>query len=211
MSERIPVKLMAQLTVVVIVVLLGLVGWFIRYPATSGYTYYDVDLPQGFELSVAEQALVSEGYSVEANYAPEYGQDPYLRTTGSRNSEGHTILIIHLEERDDNVNVFATRKILIRPFEVMQDLHAFARIQHKVTEEDIRNLLETVSLPSDGTFTFVEEVDSLDYMIPTTAFYFLLFVHFPGVVIMVVLMVVFREYKRIYQQSQEPPPPNRVG
>ena len=60
-------------------VLLGLIGWFIRYPATSGYVRYGVDLPQGFVPSDAEQALVSQGYSLDGDYAPEYGPDPHLR------------------------------------------------------------------------------------------------------------------------------------
>lgn len=79
MTEKYPVKLMVQLIASVIVVLLGLIGWFIRYPATSGYVRYDVDLPQSFVLSDAEQALVSQGYSLDGDYAPEYGPDPHRR------------------------------------------------------------------------------------------------------------------------------------
>ncbi len=48
MTEKYPVNSMVQLVAIVIVVLLGLIGWFIRYPATIGYVRYDVDLPQGF-------------------------------------------------------------------------------------------------------------------------------------------------------------------
>jgi hypothetical protein len=195
------------LIVLLVLIAVGLVGWFVvRYPASSGYVSYEADLPPGFVLSDAEQALVIQGYSVEADYAPGFGQDPYLRTTIPSHSSDVTYLTLSVDEQNDKIDIFAQRRISVPPYVVVQDLHELGREQQGVAEEDVREVLDVVGLPSTGTFTFRDDIDSLDYFIPSTVFYVLIFLHLPVVIILALLVIISKDKEQTPHKQIEPSP-----
>ncbi len=210
MTRSIPTEKIVPLAVLFVLIAVGLVGWFVvRYPATSGYVSYDTDLPLDFDLSDAEQALVSQGYSVEADYAPEFHQDPYLQAAGSSRGDAVTTMYISVEH-NNNVHIHASRVIYVLPYEVVQDLHGLGREQQGLAEEDVREVLDVLGLPSTGTFTFIDDIDSLDYFIPTTVFYVLLFLHLPAVIILAVVVIASKEKERMPHVQTELSPRLRV-
>lgn len=194
MLKNLPRKRLVLLTLLLALIAVGLVGWFgIGYPGHIGNTSYSTDLPVDFDLSDAEQALVGQGYSVEVDYTPEYHEYPYLRTEGPPHEGGVTNIYIYVNEHGNLIEVQGSRSVYVTPYEVVQDLNELGRENQRVAEEDIRDVLDVVGLPSTGLFTFNEEIDSLDFMLPSLAFYFLLFMHLPAVILLTVATVIWKD------------------
>jgi hypothetical protein len=206
MLKNLPRKRLVLLTLLMTLIAVGLVGWFgIGYPGKTGYTSYDTDLPGDFDLSDAEQALVGQGYSVEVDHTPEYYEYPYLRTRSPQRDSGVTTVSIYVNEQGNLIEVSAWREVYVTPYEVVQDLSELARENQRVAEEDMRDVLDVVGLPSTGLFTFTDEVDSFDFMLPSLAFYFLLFVHLPAVILLTVATIIWKDKESASLPSTDSP------
>jgi hypothetical protein len=205
MERKFQMRRIGMLLATLLFLIGGLVAWIIPYPAYAGAVGYETDLPAGYDLGDAREALLNQGYSVETIYTPEYNQYPYLLTKGSRDADGVTVLRITVYEAGDRVDIKAHRDVSIPPHGVFQDLHELSKEQQVIAEEDLREVLNVVGLPSSGTFRFIDEIDSLDFFLPTTVFYALVFVHFPVTVLMAILTVVLEVLERHSVQHPEAP------
>ncbi|MEE9116170.1 MAG: hypothetical protein V3U09_04655 [Thermoplasmata archaeon] len=206
MARYLPTKSVVYLLVLVLLIGVGFIGWFvIRYPATTGYTQYETDIPAGFDLADARQALVSAGYSVETYYEAPFSYDTRIWITDSSDTHGDTIVGLFVEEHNDIIDISATREIYILPYEIFRDLHEVSREQHEIAVEDVREILDVVEIPATGMFEFRDEVDSLDYFIPTSVFFGLVFGHLPLVILMAVLIVFHSKQENAPFSGQGPP------
>lgn len=200
MARYLPTKSVVCILVLILLMGAGIMGWFvIRYPATTGHTQYTRDVPTDFNFADAKQALVSAGYSVEAYYDVTYYEHSYLRITGSTNVK------IMVDEAFDRIDITATRVIYILPYEVFRDLDEVSVEQHEIAVRDIREILYIIDVRPIGTFTHVNERDSLDYFIPTSAFYVLVSGHLPLMVVLAVLIVKESKKGDAPFLGQEPP------
>ncbi len=185
--KNLPKTRLVLLTLLVALIAVGLVGWFgVGYPGVTGYTSYETALPVGFDLSDAEQALVGRSYWVEVDYPPEPYLNPSLNTKGSPRNNGVTYVSIWVDEQSNLIEVYGRREVYVTPYEVLQDLHELGRENQRVAEGDVRDVLDVVGLPSTGEFTFSDDIDSLDYLLPSMEAYFLLFIHLPAVILLTV-------------------------
>jgi hypothetical protein len=190
-----PRKSVVYLLFLVLLIGVGFIGWFvIKYPAQTGGTWYDTDIPPGFDVADAELALTSAGYSVERYHDSIFRNDQYLWIVDSSDKNGVTEVSIFVEEWHDSIQVSASRQIYIPPYGVFTDRQELSREQREIAIEDAREILDIVGIPSTGTFTDYG-ADSLDYFVPFSVLYLLVFGHFPLMVIFAVSIVNESERK----------------
>lgn len=202
MARYLPTKSVVYMLFLILLIGAGFIGWFvIKYPASTGYTQYETRIPAGFDFHEAERALISSGYSVESYYDTTFYEDSYLWITDP--SDANVDVSLMVEERYDRIEITARRDVYILPYEVFSDLDAVSVEQHEIAVEDMREVMAVIGLPSTGEFTHMNESDSLDYFIPTSALYVLVFGHLPLMILTAVTIVNERNKDDAPFQGQE--------
>ncbi len=193
----------APLILTIAVIIAGFLGWFvIKYPAHCGYVSYEVHRQFDFSLYDAEQALVSQGYSVKVDHAPtDYHEWPYLETNDFSPNGDMTSIWIYVEYYY-SIYITAHRKISIPPYAVIGDLHELSREHQQIAEGDVRDVLDIVGVPSTGTFTFSDDIDSLDFFMPTTVFYIFPLIFFPTLGLSILALILSNPRR---QERTRPP------
>jgi hypothetical protein len=195
MARYLPTKSVVYILILILMIGAMFIGLFVmKYPATTGHTQYEMRNPASFNFYEAERALRSAGFSVDADYDATHYEDSYMHITGSSDANGDVDVWLMAIERYDRLEITATKHIYIPPYGVFQDLDELSAEQHKIAANDIREVLATIGVTPTGTFTHVTEIDSLDYFIPTSAFYVIVFCQLPVIIVLTVLIV--KEYKR---------------
>jgi hypothetical protein len=173
---------------IILIVIFCLVSFVMKYPASAGYLNYEADFQQDLNASEIEGRLENNGDKYELEYSYSRN-DPYAIQVHSSDDDGVTQIRLYLDDPEDKVQIAAYREFGIPMYAIFQDLHVLGREQHVIAEKDVDKVLNTLELPLNGTYSYRDDIDSLDYIIPSTVFYVVIIL-FPIIIACLIIVLV---------------------